>query len=187
MNKYSAVAIGVSAGGLNALSIILPHLPADYSIPVIVVQHQIPTANDYLATHLGEKCRLKVEYAGDSRELKPGSVYLAPPDYHLIINADKTMALSSEELVNFARPSVDVLFQSAADVYKKELVGVVLTGANIDGSLGLKSIKNAGGLAVVQDPDTAEMVAMPKGAIMTTEVDHILPLEEIGPFLTTLC
>jgi two-component system chemotaxis response regulator CheB len=127
-----------------------------------------------------------VREAEDKDELAPGSVYLAPPDYHTLIESDGTIALSTEEHVRYARPSIDVLFRSAAEAYRERCVGVVLTGANEDGAEGLALIKELGGVAVVQDPRTAERREMPSAAIEATNADLVLPLEEIGLFLRGL-
>lgn len=181
--RYRAVVIGVSAGGMDALLTILPNLPADFPVPVIIVQHVGPQANNYLAQHLNASCRLTVKEADEKESIAAGVVYLAPANYHLLIEEDKTLSLSVSERVNYARPSIDVLFETAADAYGPDLIGIVLTGANDDGSRGLRKIKEQDGLTVVQDPATALVSVMPKSAIAATAVDHILPLEEIGPFL----
>jgi two-component system chemotaxis response regulator CheB len=184
--RYQAVVMGVSSGGMKALSTILPELPPDFPLCVIVVQHVHPTSNDFLARYLDEQCRVKVKEADEKEKILPGVVYLAPPNYHLLVEHDKTLSLSTEAPVNFARPSIDVLFETAAEAYGENVVGVILTGANNDGSQGLAAIKKAGGLAVVQDPETAEADAMPRSAIETVRPDHILPLGRIGPFLSGL-
>jgi len=131
-------------------------------------------------------CVLKVKFADEKELILPGRVYIAPPNYHLMIEEDRTFSLSIDEPVNFARPSIDVLFETAAEVYGQGLIGVILTGANDDGSFGLKRIKDHGGLCIVQHPDTAEVEAMPRSAIATTDVDHILPIDGMGPFLCGL-
>ena len=184
--RYQAVVMGVSAGGMEALNTILPELPSDFPLSVIIVQHTHPTSDDFLARYLDEQCRVKVKEADEQEKILPGIVYLAPSNYHLLVEHDKILSLSTELPVNFARPSIDVLFETAADAYGEKVVGVILTGANHDGSQGLLTIKKAGGLAVVQDPETAEAYAMPQSAIETVQPDHILPLEKIGPFLSGL-
>jgi two-component system chemotaxis response regulator CheB len=184
--RYRAVVIGVSAGGMQALNAILPELPSDFPLSVIIVQHTHPASDDFLARYLDEKCCVKVKEADEKEKILPGVVYLAPPNYHLLVENDKIFSLSTELPVNFARPSIDVLFETAADAYGKMVAGVILTGANRDGSQGLLTIKKAGGLTVVQDPETAEANAMPQAAIETVQPDHILPLEKIGPFLLGL-
>lgn len=184
--RYEAIVMGVSAGGMEALGAILPDLPADFTLPVIVVQHQSPTSDDFLAYWLNDRCTVSVKEVDEKENIRPGVTYLAPPDYHLLVEEDKTFSLSLDAPVIFARPSIDVLFETAADVYGPNLVGVVLTGASTDGSQGLKRIKESGGLAIVQDPETANSDIMPKAAIAVTKVDHVLPLEEIGPFIRNL-
>lgn len=184
--KYEAIVIGVSAGGMEALSTILPYLPAGIAIPLIVVQHQLSTSDDFLAGYLNERCNLEVKQADEKESIEQGVIYFAPPGYHLMIEEDRTFSLTTDPSINFARPSIDVLFETAADVYGAKLVGVVLTGANTDGSQGLKKIKELGGLAIVQNPETAEVDTMPKAAIAATKIDHILPLEKIGPFICKL-
>lgn len=181
-----AVVIGVSAGGMTALGILLPCLPAKYKLPVIIVQHSHPGSDDYLTRYLNDKCRLKVKQAEEKEPVLPGVIYFAPPNYHLLIEMDRTFSLSVEERVNFARPAIDVLFETAVDVYGSKLVGVILTGASADGAKGLMKIMAAGGIAVVQDPRTAEAEIMPRSAISAGDVDFILPLEAIGKFLAGL-
>jgi two-component system chemotaxis response regulator CheB len=184
--NHEAIVIGVSAGGMKALGTILPHLPADFALGIIVVQHLHPSAEDSLALRLNKSCELAVKQADEKESIAPGVIYIAPPDYHLMVEEDRAFSLSLDEPVNYARPSIDILFETAADAYGSKLVGIVLTGANADGSHGLKRIKESGGVTIVQDPATAEIETMPRAAIAATQVDHILPLEEIGPFLVTL-
>jgi two-component system chemotaxis response regulator CheB len=184
--KYRCIAVGVSAGGMDALSSIIPTLPSAFPIPVVVIQHVSPHSDNYMTRYLDNISAIKVKEVDEKEKLKAGVVYTAPPNYHVLVEDDNTFSLSLEERVNFARPSIDVFFQSAADVYGPHLVGVVLTGANNDGSKGLKMIKEKGGLTIVQDPDTAEVDGMPRAAIAATKIDHILPLEQIGPFLVKL-
>jgi two-component system chemotaxis response regulator CheB len=183
---YKAVVIGVSAGGMEALRVILSVLPADFPAPILVVQHLAPDSDDFLPRFLNEKCPPTVKEADEKEKASPGVVYLAPPNYHLLVEDDATLSLTVTERVNFARPAIDVLFETAADVFGPELIGIVLTGANDDGSRGLRKIKELGGLAIVQAPETASAGIMPTAAIAATEVDHILPLEEIGPVLRNI-
>ncbi len=184
--KFEAIVIGISVGGMNALSTILPCLPGNFALTVIIVQHLHPSSGSYLARTLNERCKLTVKEADEKEEIKPGLVYIAPPDYHLLIEDNRTFSFCVGERVNYTRPSIDVLFESASDVYFSRLIGIILTGANNDGSQGLKIIKERGGLTIVQDPETAESAFMPRAAIAATEVEHILPLEQIGPFLVKL-
>ncbi|MCK9616844.1 MAG: chemotaxis protein CheB [Lentimicrobiaceae bacterium] len=184
--KYKAVVIGSSAGGLDALKVLLTTLPATFRLPILIVQHQSPHSNNFLSRYLDEIAMVKVKEADEKEKINPGIVYLAPPNYHMLVEDDETISLSVEEKVNYARPSIDVLFESAAYVFKSSLIGIVLTGANNDGSLGLKTVKDFGGLTIVQDPATAYVDTMPRSAINSTSVDHILPLEQIGNLLVKL-
>ncbi len=184
--SYEAVVMGVSAGGLHALETVLPQLPADFSLPVMIVQHRTRTSDDFLLRFLDELCLLRIVEAEDKVGVQKGYIYLAPPGYHLQVEMDRSLSLSVDPPVNWSRPSVDVLFETAADVYRDKLVGVVLTGANRDGSAGLARIKQLGGLGVIQDPETAEAPQMPQGAIDVAGGDRILSLVRIGQFLATL-
>lgn len=185
-SKYLAVVIGVSAGGMAALSKLLPGLPEEFPLSVIVVQHILEGVDDFLVTILGEKCKMEVKGAEDKMEIQPGRIYLAPPGYHLLVEKELSLALSVDAPVNYSRPSIDVLFYSAAEAYREKLIGIVLTGANDDGSSGLRRIKDLGGLTIVQDPGEAEADFMPTAAIEATTVDHVLPLNEISSLLIDL-
>jgi len=182
--RVRAVVMGASAGAVEALSIILPTLAEDYPLPVIIVVHLPPDKNSIMAKLLQMKCRIEVREVEDKEPLEPATVYIAPPDYHVLVEADGRLSLSSEEPVFFSRPSIDVLFESAADVYGAELVGVVLTGANNDGAHGLQCIEAAGGIAVVQVPDTAFATAMPQAAIAACATARVLTLSEIATYLS---
>ncbi len=184
--KYRAIVMGVSSGGLNAMKMILPELLADFGIPIIIVQHVSPRSDGQWIEMFNSACNLNLKEADDKEEIKKGNIYLAPPNYHLLVERDATFSLSVDSRVNYARPSIDVLFESAAEAYKKELIGVILTGSNSDGALGLKKIKDRGGLAIVQDPITAEASSMPESAIASVLPDYILPLEDIAALLTKL-
>jgi two-component system chemotaxis response regulator CheB len=186
MNRFEAVVIGSSAGGIKALSAVLAALPSEFPLPIIIVQHLHPNSDSYLARILEAKCGLKVKQADEKETVADGVVYLAPPNYHLLIEEDRSFSLSIEGPVNFARPSVEVLFETAVYAYRDKLIGIILTGANNDGSLGVKKIKQIGGYVIVQEPTTAEADAMPRAAIAATNVDKILPLEQIGPYLLQL-
>lgn len=183
---YEAVVIGVSAGGLDALRTILPKLPEKFPVPVVVVQHRGAGSDAFFAEYLDQRCAVLVKEAGEKEEAAAGTVYLAPADYHLLLEDDRTFSLTLESRVRFSRPSIDVLFESAADVYGARLIGIVLTGANDDGSRGLAAIKKRGGLTVVQDPATAEVDTMPRAALKAVAVDFVLPLAAIGQFLANL-
>jgi len=185
-SSIEAVVIGVSAGGLQALSVLVPALSDDFSVPVIIVQHLSQDSENYLVTHLNERSSLRVMEVEDKLVLQSGHVYVAPAGYHLFIEPDKSFALSTEERINYSRPSIDVCFESAARVYFEGLVGVLLTGANADGTRGLELIKKMGGMAIVQDPATAEADAMPRSAIKHVAVDYVLNLQDIAKLLNTL-
>ena len=181
-----AVVVGSSSGGMKVLETVLKRLSLRYPLPIIAVQHLHSDSEDYLAQNLNQRCRITVKEAREKEEIMPGVVYLAPANYHLLIEADRTFSLDAGERVNYARPSIDVLFESAADVYGSGLIGVILTGANFDGSKGLKRIKEKGGVAIVQDPLTAEADSMPRAALSSADADYVLPPEEIGPILLDL-
>lgn len=184
--SYRAVVMGASSGGLEALAAVLCALDKDFPLPVAVVQHLGPEPDSYLARHLDAKCALHVKEADEKELLAPGTVHIAPPNYHLLVEQDGTLSLSVDKRVCYARPSVDVLFESAAVAFGGALVGVVLTGGNEDGRDGIAAIRRAGGLAVAQDPEDAAAPAMPRAAITGPGVDHVLPLSGIGPFLNRL-
>jgi two-component system chemotaxis response regulator CheB len=177
--KYGAIVIGVSAGGLTALSFIFKKLPADFSIPIIVIQHRSTSQGDLLEEILQEKCKLKLKQADEKEKIKEGTIYIGPPDYHLLIECDHTFSLSSDARVKYSRPSIDVLFESASYVYQDRLVGIILTGANNDGSDGIKRIAKNGGMTIAQNPEDAEFPPMPEAAIATGSVRKILSLAEI--------
>lgn len=181
--RYKLIVMGTSYGGMNALEVILAALPKTFSIPIAIVQHVAPHPGTYLADHLDGICQLVVKEAEEKDALQAGTAYLAPADYHLLVEDDLTLSLSVEKRVNFSRPAIDVLFESAAYALGSEVVGVILTGANKDGSLGLSRIKENGGLTIAQSPATAEARTMPQRAIDTVAIDHVLPLTEIAPFL----
>ncbi|MCI5223748.1 MAG: chemotaxis protein CheB [Candidatus Electrothrix sp. AR4] len=183
---YRAIVIGASAGGIEAVTEILASLPARFTLPLVIVQHLHKEQDDYLIQFYNSRTQLEVEEAKEKEKIVPGRVYIAPPDYHLLIEQDETFSLSMDEKVNYSRPSIDVLFESAADVYSGELTGVLLTGANNDGAQGLRRIKKNGGLTLVQDPETAKFPEMPRSAMACTEIDHILTIHELGIFLTAL-
>ena len=147
--RYEAIVMGTSAGGLNALSTVLPMLPGDFPLAIVVVQHVHRDSGNFFVEYLHEKCQLRVKEAEEKESIQPGVVYIAPANYHLLIEHNRTFALTIDEKVNYSRPSIDVLFDAAAQVYGSRLIGIVLTGANADGAKGLKTIKAHGGLAIV--------------------------------------
>lgn len=175
--------MGTSAGGLFALSAILQKLPADYPLPLLIVQHRAKDQKDLLEELLQSKCEIKIKQADEKEEIQAGCVYIAPPDYHLLIEKDETLSLSSDKLVRYSRPSIDVLFESAAIVFKDRLVGIMLTGANSDGAAGIEAVKKYGGLTIAQDPKEADFPVMPKASVETGKIDHVLTLAEIQHFL----
>jgi two-component system chemotaxis response regulator CheB len=185
--QYEAVVIGVSAGGIRALEMIISALPASFPTAIAVVQHVSEDLEGFLAEHLNRSSALDVKEAEDKEPLRSGVVYLAPAGYHLLIEADKTFSLSVDVRVQYSRPAIDVLFESAANVFGGSLIGIVLTGANADGAQGLKTISAHGGLAIVQDPRTAEVGYMPLAALNATRVDHVVDLEQIAPLLLQIC
>ena len=185
MMKYNAVVIGSSAGGLHALQMIFSSISVEFPLPIAIVQH---TGRDSsaLAELIATITELYVIEAEDKESFRPGTIHVAPADYHLMIQNDRTLSLSMSEKEHYSRPSIDVLFESAADVFGSQLIGIILTGANKDGAEGLKRIKEKGGLTIVQDPQTAESKVMPQSAIEKADPQCILPLEEIGPLLNEL-
>ncbi|MGA1874781.1 MAG: chemotaxis protein CheB [bacterium] len=183
---YQCVVIGCSAGGRDALQKLFRLLPKDFPLPVIVVQHLAADKDEYFDKYLQESCLLKIKEADEKEPVMAGTIYMAPANYHLLIEPDETLSLTTDKKVNFSRPSIDVLFESAADVYGPYLIGIILTGASKDGAFGLKCIHEKGGLTIVQDPSTAELSFMPRSAMETTKVDYILSLEAIGKLLIQL-
>lgn len=184
--RYEAVVIGVSMGGLNALKIILSALPANFPMAVIIVQHISANSDSIWVSLLNRTSKLHVKEAEEKEAILPGTVYVAPPGYHLLVEKNKTFSISADHRVNFARPSIDVLFDSAAEAYHEKLIGVVLTGANHDGAAGLAFIKKLGGFVIVQDPQTAEAQVMPKCAIDATKTNNVFSLEKIVDLLIQL-
>jgi len=185
-DRIDAVVIGTSAGGVDALSALLPALPGGLLAAVFVVLH-VPRDRPSLLTEIFRpRCAVAVREAEDKDDVEPGTVYFAPPDYHLLIEKGPRLALSVDDLVHFSRPSIDVLFESAADVYGKRLLGMILSGANEDGAAGLAAVHRAGGVTIVQDPETAQVPFMVKAALARTPVDFVLTLDAIVELLPTL-
>jgi two-component system chemotaxis response regulator CheB len=175
---YSVVAIGTSWGGLAALTTLLGGLPADFAIPVVVVQHRGNDSERLLSQLLQDATDLRVCEIEDKDELTPGTVHLAPANYHVLIE-EGYLSLTVEEPVRFSRPSIDVMLTSAADTYRSAAIGIVLTGANEDGARGLAHIVKRGGRALVQDPKTAEIPIMPQAAIRAVPTAEVLPLNKL--------
>jgi two-component system, chemotaxis family, protein-glutamate methylesterase/glutaminase len=184
---YELICVGASWGGLHAIGRLLADIPDDVEQPIVVAQHRGPdSAEGTLPELLGRQTSRPVMDVEDKVPIEHGRVYVAPPDYHLLIERG-SFALSVDDRVHHARPSIDVLFESAADAYGEGVIGIVLTGANEDGAAGLARIKERGGVAVIQDPAGAERRAMPDAAIAATVADAVLPLEELGGFIYGLC
>ena len=186
LRPYELVVIGCSMGGMRAMQEILEILPEDFPLPIILAQHRYRTSNESLPAFFRRHSRLDVVDADDKQWIHPGTVYLAPANYHLMVERGE-LNLSVDARVEYSRPSIDVLFESAARAYAAAVVGVVLTGANADGARGAAAITRRGGFVIVQDPKTAAAPAMPEAAIAAARVDRILPLDRIGPFLVELC
>ena len=184
--RYEAIVIGVSSGGMNAMKVMFSLLPKDFNTPVIIVQHIGAHSDSLWIKLLNDKSNLPIKEADEKEKIENGKVYFAPPNYHLLIEKDRTLSLTVDERVNYSRPSIDVLFESAAEAYADKLIGVILTGSNNDGTNGIKRVKECGGLAIVQNPETAESAYMPKSAIAAIKPDYILSLEEITALLIKL-
>jgi two-component system chemotaxis response regulator CheB len=184
---YELVVIGVSAGGMLALSMLLLALPDDYKLPVAIMQHiGANNNNDYLSSYYSRIYELPVCWASPTMPITEGHIYFAPLGYHLLVENDRTFNLSVDDSVNHSRSSIDVLFDSAANVFRKKLVGAILTGASSDGSKGLRNIKNHNGLILVQDPEEAEVDTMPRAAIEAVGVDKTFSLNELKLLLMDL-
>jgi two-component system chemotaxis response regulator CheB len=177
--KYKVVVLGASAGGMEVIRMLVSSLPVDFSFPLIIVQHLHVFSKTAWANTLGERCQVNVKEANEKEQVKRGTVYFAPANYHLLLESDYTLTLTVDERVNYARPSIDVLFETAAESCNDKVIGILCTGGNTDGVRGLKRIKKRGGMTIVQDPDTAQVRSMPKAAIQTAEPDYILSPEGI--------
>jgi two-component system, chemotaxis family, protein-glutamate methylesterase/glutaminase len=179
------IVVGASRGGLRALETLLSGLDAEFDMPIVIVQHRGKDIDTELCSYLRAKSPLPVTEPEDKEPILTGRVYLAPRDYHLMVAAT-SFALSTEPPINFARPSIDVLFQSAAEEYRERAIGLILTGTNRDGANGIAAIRAMGGMTIVEDPDTAAHREMPEAALAQGEPNWILQLEEIAPKLRTL-
>jgi two-component system chemotaxis response regulator CheB len=177
------VAVGTSAGGLDALSTLLRSLPPDFSYPLLVVQHLARNHASHLPVLLQSHTRLRVKQAEDGEGVRAGHVYVAPPNRHMEVEGPGRIVLQDNPPVRFVRPSVDVLFASLAHAVRERAIAVVLTGAGSDGARGVRAVADAGGLVIAQDPAASRNLGMPQSAIATGAVDHVLPLANIGPFL----
>ena len=180
-----AVAIGASAGGVEVLSVLLSALPASCRASFFIVMHIPRERPSLLADVFNARCALPVREAEDKEPVQPGTVYFAPPDYHLLLDRGRVLALSSDEPVHFSRPSIDVLFDSAADIYGERLLGLILTGANQDGAEGLAAVGRAGGRTVVQEPGGAAVPFLPEAALQVGPVDFVLSLAQLQELFAT--
>lgn len=184
--RYELVVIGGSAGALGPLLDILKQLPATYPLPIIIVLHRLSNNEETLEHVLAHRSKLKVKEIEDKNVISGTTVHVAPADYHLLIESNRTFALDVSEKVLFSRPSIDVTFDSVAQVYGKHAVAVLLSGANSDGTEGIKAIRKAGGLAIIQTPEDAEISYMPQVAIESAGADYVLPANKIGEALITI-
>ncbi|MBO3464060.1 chemotaxis protein CheB [Aetokthonos hydrillicola Thurmond2011] len=191
--SFQLIVVGTSFGGLHALQILLKDLPKSFPVPIAVVIHRHKASDGAILTNLlQDYSQLLIKETQDKEDIIPGCVYLAPANYHLLVEGSRTapkhyFALSTDDPVTYARPSIDVLFETAANVYAENVIGVLLTGANHDGSHGLAKIKAYGGKTVVEEPSTAVCGIMPQAAIIAGVADRILPLEDIPDFLVKIC
>ena len=182
---FDIVALAASAGGLNALSQVLSQLPANFPVPVLIVQHLDPRHRSLMAEILRRRTSLPVKQAEEGDSLTAGIVYIAPPNRHLLVNPDRTLSLSQSELVHFLRPSADLMFDSVAASYKDRAIAVILTGTGKDGAMGVQAIRKMGGTVIAQDEATSEFFSMPSAAIQMG-ADFVLPLSEIAIALVSL-
>jgi len=184
--RVDAVVIGASAGGIEALTALLPALPAGLGAPVFIVLHLPRDRPSVLAEIFTRRCAVPVREAQDKEAVVPGTVYFAPNNYHLLVDKGPQLALSADDPVHHSRPSIDVLFESAAEIYRERLLGIILSGANEDGACGLAAIHDAGGVTIVQSPQSARAPHMVLSALRLRPADAVLPLDEIAAMLRTL-
>jgi two-component system chemotaxis response regulator CheB len=182
---FRIIAIAASAGGLKALSQVLSQLPANFAVPIMVVQHLDPKHQSLMAEILSRRTPLSVKQAEQGEIIQAGEIYIAPPNYHVTVAPDGKLTLNQSALMNFVRPCADVLFTSVAISYPNQAIAIVLTGTGKDGAAGIEAIQQSGGMVIVQDSATAEFSGMPNAAIRTGAVDRILPLADIAPVLVT--
>lgn len=180
---FDAIVIGTSAGGLSVLFMILEALPEHFAVPVIIVQHRSKDERTLLEEVVQPRCRIRIKQADEKEKIESGTVYFAPANYHLLIEQDKTFSLSSDVHVNFSRPSIDVLFESAARVYRNRLLAIIMTGANSDGAAGMETIRKTGGTTIAQDPESAQFPFMPQAAVSTGSIRYIMDTGGIKDFL----
>lgn len=184
--EFKAVVIGTSSGGLQALTTVLKRLPKEFPPSIIIICHRLPTPDTYLTEYLNSICQVEVRDAENLSPISPNAIYIAPPEYHLLIADDLTFNLTQDPLVNASRPSIDITFETAAETYAEKLIGIILTGANNDGAIGLQKIKNLGGYTMVQNPNSATAAIMPEAALKLVEPDFVGSLEEIACHLCQL-
>ncbi|MFC3561290.1 chemotaxis protein CheB [Pedobacter jamesrossensis] len=184
--KCSALVIGGSAGSLDVLLEVFPNLSSDINFPIIIVTHRKAGRDSLLGDLLKNRTKLTVNEAEEKEIIRPGNVYIAPADYHLLIEEDHTISLDYSEKVNYSRPSIDVTFQSAAQVFKDELVCILLSGSNADGVAGLKTVNNFGGLVVIQNPNTAIIPYMPQQALNEIKSAEVLDANSMAEFINNL-
>ncbi len=183
--QFDVVAVGASAGGIEALHVVVSSLPASFPAAVFIVQHMDPRHKSLLAGLLGRRCLLTVKQATDGERVRGGVVYIAQPNSHLIVSQEQ-LRLTDSKLVHFSRPSIDLLLESVAAAYGDRAIGVILSGSGVDGASGLRAIKEKGGTTIVQDPATAAHAGMPQAARATGCVDFTLLLDDIGPAIVSL-
>ncbi|MBC7935875.1 MAG: chemotaxis protein CheB [Rhizobacter sp.] len=186
INKAGLIIIGGSSGSLEVLMKVLPALKKDFAIPLIIIMHRNTVADSALTELFASRTSLNVKEADEKDALQAGYIYIAPPDYHLLTEADRTLSLDVSERVHYCRPSIDVSFMSAAVAYKNELVAILLSGANADGAAGIKTIKEAGGYTIVQEPGEAGVSYMPEQALLTNAVDRVMKGDELAEWLNNL-
>ncbi len=186
MNKCEALIIGGSAGSLSVLLSVLPELREELNFPVIIVLHRKPGKDSILTDLLSSKTKLRVKEVEEKEKILNSTVYIAPPNYHLLIEKDRSFSLDASEKVNFSRPSIDVTFESASEVFAENNVCLLLSGANSDGTAGLRKVKENGGMALVQNPESAVAVFMPQNALQSVEIDEVLEVKNMGAFINNL-
>lgn len=185
-DHYKAIVIGGSAGSFQVITKILGNLPSDFELPIIMALHRLRNVRHGFVEALNIKSKIEVAEPTDKETVKKGRVYLAPANYHLCLEIGNTFSMSTEDLYNNSRPSIDLTMQSAAYVYREKLIGILLSGANKDGALGMKNIVTKGGLAIIQDPTECLIDTMPTSVLKLTKVDHILRVDAIVEFLLEL-
>jgi two-component system chemotaxis response regulator CheB len=185
-NSYKAVVIGGSAGSFQGIVRILAQLPPNFPLPIIMALHRLKHVRNGFVEALSLKSVAQIVEPYDKEPIKKGSVYLAPSNYHLAVDLGNYFALSTEEMVNNSRPAIDITLGTAAYVYRDKLIGILLSGANRDGGLGMKCVKDKGGVTIVQEPAECMIDAMPRAAMALTRVDHVMKVDEIVGFLSEL-